>query len=168
MKHYIGIDNGVTGSIGIIHADGSSLFYRTPIKKELSYTKEEKHISRIDVPALREILKPFGQIPENAEILLERPMVNPRRFTASLSAIRALEATMIVLEELNLYKRFVDSREWQSVLLPGVEGSDQLKKASLELGQKLYPNLKFKSDADSLLMAHWACYGRQSTKKKEL
>ena len=165
MDWTIGIDNGVTGSIGILGPADVSLFYRTPVKKELSYTKEEKHISRIDVVGLRKILEPYPK--DATEVLLERPMVNPRRFVASMSAIRALEATMIVLEELELPKRFIDSREWQKVLLPGVEGSDELKAASLELGKKLYPQLTFKSDADSILIAHWA-KNKATLKKKEL
>lgn len=166
MDNIIGIDNGVSGSIGIIYPDKTATFFKTPIKKELSYTKEEHHITRVDVNALREILRGFPK--DNTEVLLERPMINPRRFRASMSAMRSLEATVIVIEEFGYFLRYVDSKEWQSVLLPGVEGSDELKAASLKLGQKLYPNLKFKSDADSILIAHWAKYNSRSTKKKEL
>ena len=166
MDNIIGIDNGVTGSIGILYASGDSAFYKTPVKKELSYTKEEHHITRIDINAFREIFRGFPS--DNTQVLLERPMITPRRWRASVSAIRSLEATLIVIEELGFFLRYVDSKEWQSVMLPGVEGSDQLKEASLKLGQKLYPNLKFKSDADSILMAHWAKYGAISKVKKTL
>jgi hypothetical protein len=154
MDYYIGIDNGVTGSIGILSPNGESKFFKTPVYKEASYTKEEKNISRVDVPELRKILGGYPQ--EQTLVLLERPMVNPRRFTASMSALRALEATLIVIEEMGYTLRYVDSKEWQKVLLPKILGSEELKEASLELGKKLYPDLKFKSDADSILMAHWA------------
>lgn len=150
--YYIGIDNGVSGSIGILGPD-LVRFHRTPVHKERSYTKDEKHISRVDVGELRKLLKGF---PEDTLVLLERPMVNPRRFPASLSAVRALEATLIVLEEYGYFLRYVDSKEWQSVLLPKIIGSDELKAASLKLGNELFPGQKFKSDADSLLLARWA------------
>lgn len=155
MDWYIGIDNGVTGSIGILGPDKTEpKFFRTPVYKEASYTKEEKNISRIDVGALKKILTGY---PKDATlVLLERPMINPRRFTASMSAIRALEATLITVEEFGYTLRYVDSKEWQKELLPKILGSDELKAASLKKGQQLYPTLKFKSDADSILMALWA------------
>lgn len=154
-QFYIGIDNGVSGSIGIIGGPAGAKFFRTPVHKERSYTKDEKHISRVDVPALRDIVKGF---PNDTLVLLERPMVNPQRFAASMSAMRALEATLIVLEENDYFIRYVDSKEWQSSLLPKIVGADELKAASLAKGCELYPELKtkFKSDADSLLIAHWA------------
>lgn len=155
MHWYIGIDNGVTGSVGILGPEGMDpKFFRTPVYKEASYTKEEKNISRVDVVELRKILA--GYPTDSTLVLLERPMVNPRRFTASMSALRALEATLIVVEEFGYTLRYVDSKEWQKVLLPKILGSDELKAASLKLGQSTYPTLKFKSDADSILMAHWA------------
>lgn len=152
---YIGIDNGVSGSIGILGAAEGARFFRTPIHKERSYTKDEKHISRLDVPAFRKMVAGF---PKDTLVLLERPMVNPQRFAASMSAMRAMEATLIVLEENDYFLRYVDSKEWQSALLPKIVGSDELKAASLAKGGELYPALKtkFKSDADSLLIAHWA------------
>lgn len=152
--YYIGIDNGVSGSIGIFGPTiDDRRFYLTPVKSVRTYTKEEKHIHRVDVVKLREL---FKGLPADSLVLLERPMVNPQRFVASMSAIRALEATLIVIEEFDFYLRYLDSREWQSVLLPGIEGSDELKAASLKLGKELWPTAKFKKDADSLLMAKWA------------
>ena len=95
--------------------------------------------------------------PESSLVLIERPMVNPARFLASTSALRALEATLIVVEELKLPVRYLDSKEWQSEILPkGVEGPDELKAASLDIGQRLFPSLQFKKDADSILIAEWA------------
>lgn len=72
-------------------------------------------------------------------------------------AARALESTLVVLDLLGLDYRFVDSKEWQSIMLPkGIIGRDELKKSSFEVGKKLFPTTKFKKDADSLLMAQWA------------
>jgi len=46
-----GMDNGVTGSIGII-TPTEILFTKTPTKSELSYTKVKQNITRIDGPKL--------------------------------------------------------------------------------------------------------------------
>lgn len=155
-KTYVGIDNGVSGSIGIIPLNGvGAQFHHTPTFSSQTYTKKKANITRVDVAKLVDILRgltsPFA--------ILERPMVNPGRFTATTSALRALEALLISLEMCNIPYMFVDSKEWQSVLLPrGTKGADDLKKASLDIGTRLFPQFKhlFKKDADGLLMAEWA------------
>ena len=50
-KVFIGIDNGVTGSIGII-TDESSEFFMVPTFSQQSYTKAKANITRIDHEAL--------------------------------------------------------------------------------------------------------------------
>lgn len=116
----------------------------------------------MDAEVLFDILHDRVFVPANttgakALVLLERPYCNPAGFNASMLAARALEATLVVLDLLKLDYRFVDSKEWQSVMLPkGIIGRDELKKASYEVGKKTFPNTKFKKDADSLLMAQWA------------
>jgi hypothetical protein len=156
---YIGIDNGVTNNgIGVINSKGEAELYKLPIKKELSYTKEAKHISRIDFEGLMEL---FGDIigdfsDHQVKVGLERPMVNSTRFNATLSAIRALEATLIALERSQFPYEYIDSKEWQKVLLPkGLKGSDELKAASLDIGKRLFPSLDIKKDADGLLIAEY-------------
>lgn len=64
---------------------------------------------------LHALLKPSAK---EAFVLLERPMVNPGRFVATGSALRALEATVIVLEQLRLQPPYIDSNEGQKALLP--------------------------------------------------
>ena len=153
-RTYVGIDNGVSGSIGVA-SDSNSQFHLTPIFNCLSYTKKVKNINRVNVEELRAILEPLI----NPMAVLERPMVNPGRFDATISAIRALEATLIVLESLTIPYRFIDSKEWQSVMLPkGVQGADKLKAASLDIGRRLFPQFvkKFKKDADGMLIAECA------------
>ena len=90
-------------------------------------------------------------------MLIERPMVNPKRFAASTSALRALEATLITVEDLDMAYQFVDSKQWQRVFFPGVKGSGELKKASLQYGKQFFPSLgsKFEKDADGILIAEW-------------
>ena len=162
-KLYIGIDNGTSGSIGWLGDDIDTGFVETPQFVEQSYTKTSKNISRIDRKALRElILKILGEHkPYEALAILERPRVNPKQFTTTLSAMRALEATLCVLEDIGVPFTYTDSRPWQKKLLPqGIKGSAKLKKASMEIGCRLYPQfaeaIREHEDADGLLIATWA------------
>lgn len=155
---YVGIDNGTSSNgIGVVQEGGQSLQLVTPIKKEQSYTKIKKKISRIDYSKMLNIfeglLKTFTG--EKFLVGLERPMVNPRRFFASMSAMRALEATLIVLETLRLDFVYLDSKEWQRVMLPGNAGGEDLKVSSLAVGKRLFPHIKFKGDADGILIAEY-------------
>ena len=169
LSGVLGIDNGTSGSIGIVAPDGCG-FTPTPTKKENSYTKTKKVITRIDVKKLKQLLFDWQIIESVGTILIERPMVNPGRFAQTQSSMRSLEATLIVLEQLLLGSIivYVDSKEWQRELLPGVKGSENLKRASMELGCKLFPkraaDIQKHGDADSLLMAHW--YYKKSKKNK--
>ena len=149
---YIGIDNGVTGSIGIVY-DESSEFYHTPVKNELSYTKAKKWIDRIDSVMLKKMLEGHNV----KMVALERPMVDPRKFAATQSAMRALEATLVVIEDLKYPYKYIDSKEWQKEMLPsGLKGTE-LKKASLDIGKRLFPRHAefFKADADGILIAEY-------------
>lgn len=152
---YIGIDNGVTGSVGVISYHQEPVFFQTPVKRQLSYTKKAKWINRIDTNLLALWLMPFKK---NGFVYLERPMVNPGRFDATVSALRALEATLIVVEDLEMPVTYVDSKQWQKVMLPSGLQKEQLKKASLDIGKRMFPQFKsvFTKDADGILIAEWA------------
>lgn len=156
MFSYIGIDNGVSGSVGIItvYLDLriESKLYKIPIFKSLDYVKKERYLNRVDIKSLSDLLKNYNS--ENCFVGLERPMVNPRRFRASVSALRALEAVLIVLEQLKLPFRYIDSKEWQKELF-GKEKVKDLKKMSLEVAKRLYPQINYDEfvDADGLLIA---------------
>jgi hypothetical protein len=151
MNNYVGIDNGVSGSIGVLPHNGTPYWVPMPVRSELNYTKAKKNITRIDVVKLEKELERFA----NLQVLvgLERPMVNPGRFQATASALRALEATLIVLERLGLPYRYLDSKEWQKTQLPSGLKGEELKKASLDVGRRYWPYIKFKPDADSMLLA---------------
>lgn len=157
IEVYVGIDNGVSGAVAILQKDGTPvLFEYTPVFECQDYTKVVKRIHRVDTRRLFQVL---GRSSGAGRILLERPMVNPGRFTATASGLRAFEATLIVCESYGISPRIVDSKEWQKVMLPvGLKG-DQLKSASRELGVKLFPcysELINKRDADALLIAEYA------------
>ena len=153
---FIGIDNGVTGTIGIIVPSGS-YFYEIPVKKEQNYTKKKGNISRVVGTALKEMLAPF--VNSNTMIQIERPMVNPGRFAATTSALRALEAVLIVVEQLGLAYEYIDSKEWQKVLLPQGSKKEQLKEDSKNIGCRLFPQhrelIEKHKDADGILIAEF-------------
>ncbi len=155
---FIGIDNGVSGTIGVV--GDVQYFGATPTIKQQNYTKAKAEVTRIDGVNLKKILSEcIGRsLSSNVQVVLERPMVNPGRFKATTSALRALEATLIVLEDLGLGYRYIDSKEWQKVMLPkGVTGSDELKKASLDIGNRLFPQYAANKhkDRDGILMAEY-------------
>jgi hypothetical protein len=164
VKSFIAIDNGVSGTIGAFcfpaGDDPPDIFFvKTPVKSEQNYTKAKANITRIHAENLFNLLKSFKGV-KYTKVIIERPMVNPGRFKATTSALRALEATLIVLEKLGYGYAYVDSKEWQTAVLPrGVKGAPALKKASLDIGVRLYPEfselIRKHKDADGLLMAHY-------------
>lgn len=159
MKAYIGVDNGVSGSIAMILGD-RVLFAPVPVRTEQSYTKAKANITRIEVPELVARFQSWLLGSMTARAFVERPYVNPQGFKATASALRALEATLICLETVNISYQYVDSKQWQRELLPkGCVGAE-LKRASLDIGIRLFPSLREEledhKDADSLLIAEWA------------
>lgn len=157
-KWYIGIDNGVSGTIGVV--DGNkSYFIKTPVKKEQSYTVKKQGISRVEFHELYSFLRPFTRRPCFA--MLERPLVNPKMFKTTMSAMRTLEAQVLILEALCIPLAYCDSKNWQKIMLPqGIKGSPQLKLASKDIGCRLFPAHKElitkHKDADGILIAEWA------------
>lgn len=160
MRTIIGIDNGVTGGITIM-ANTLILHIKTPVRKELSYTKAKQWITRIDCVPLERHLKMKLHNTIDPLCLLERPMLNPGRFKASVSAMRAMEATLIVLERLKIPVQYIDSREWQKTLLPSGLKGPELKTAAKSVAARLFPRIKI-VNADSLLIAE---YGRRKYSK---
>lgn len=156
---YIGLDNGVTGSIAILDGD-TSAFLETPVFESLGYQKSKvRHINRIDTAKLEELFSKYD--PMSTRVVIERPMINAMRFQSSISAARSLEATLIVLERLHLGYEYLDSGAWQKALLPaGIKGAPNLKKASKDVGIRMFPIhadiIKKHGDADALLIAEWA------------
>lgn len=167
MKAWIGIDNGCTGSIAMVTEGGNAFMVPTPTKKEQSYTKTIQQITRIDSNKLYSILlkmieSSFEMVYDTSRdrvlVIMERPFTNPKfGMKATISAMRSLEATLVVCESLHLAVQYIDSREWQKALLPaGAEGAER-KRLSLEIGCRLFPHIECKmKDRDSLLIAEHA------------
>lgn len=155
-RYYVAVDNGCTGTVSVIDTEkGTSSFCKTPVIKCQSYTKKPQNIHRINWGEL------IANLPKSdALVTLERPLVNPRMFTATQSALRSLEATLIAVEYLGLEYQYMDSKEWQQEFLSSaLIGKEQMKKGSKEVAIKLYPNHRSKieehGDGDSLLMARY-------------
>ncbi len=159
---YVGIDNGSSGTIAIL-SDKLIHFGKVPTKKELSYTKKKQKVTRIDTKELKWLVQSKIE-DEEVKVIIERPLVNPGMFKATVSGVRALEAVLIVVEELGYPVSYIDSKEWQKVLLPGSKGK-QLKTHSLLVGNELFPEIQhFKHpDRDGLLIAF---YSKQKDAKK--
>lgn len=160
----IGIDNGTSGAITIME-DGKIVLHRnTPIFNQQSYTKEKNRISRVMTSALKIWLEDSGCVEiDKVKCYIERPMINPMRFKASISAARALEATLIVLEELGIPYEYIDSKEWQKELLPPSlvgkkkktdKDKKDLKQVALDIARRLFPKTNI-VNADSILIAEY-------------
>jgi len=160
---FIGIDNGVSGTVAIVYLNDEGrlpIVIKTPIQHCLNYTKTKQWINRIDTIVLTQWImfngiSYRGSMQMIPQVMIERPMVNPGRFKATTSALRALEATMIVLEHLQLPYEFVDSKEWQKALLPKGLEKEELKEAAVEVAKRLFPNIDTKKDADGLMIAYY-------------
>lgn len=153
--NYIGIDNGVSGSIAVLDdARAVRIFFKMPVFKDLNYTKEKAWVNRVDTKALSGILERYR---DDCRVCIERPMVNPGRFKATASALRALEATLIVLEGNKMPYHFIDSREWQKALLPSGLKGEELKAASDAVCKRIFPGIGIRTpgDGDSLLIAEY-------------
>lgn len=163
-KIYCGVDNG-NGTIAIIYPDGKADIRVTPIKKCLSYTKKVNYVSRFDVDKYKEIVHVWLKECVDWSVVrvgIERPYTsqNPLHKKAVMIGMRIHEAQIISIEQLGLSYAFYDSEGWQKMLLPaGITGSANLKKASLDIGRRKWPDLaKAKNvtkDFDALFLAEY-------------
>lgn len=168
MTQYIGIDNGVSGTVSHI-GPGSpfgSEVWPTPVKLEQNYQKTQKNINRLDHDRFRESISELvGRIQkscpgEQVRVVLEKPFVNPMNYVATSTSIRCFEAQLVILEQLGLSHTYLDAKAWQKTMLPeGTKGRPAQKKASLDLGLRLFPQhaefIRKHKDADGLLIAEY-------------
>ena len=154
-RTYIGIENGVTGSIGVI-TPGDYKMIPMFTKSEQNYTKSKQNITRVESNELLNFLSKYKK--SDPMVVLERPMVNPGRFKATTSALRCLEAVLVCIETLGYPRLYIDSKEWQKVLLPSGLQKDELKKASLDIAKRLFPNIDYTvfKDGDGILITEFA------------
>lgn len=180
-----GLDNGATGTISSIikYPDNSYdiFFQKTPSYTAMDYQQTIQYIARIDWKILKNwfenILKYVKdnynkkyklEIELKPLVVLERPMINADRFKQSKNAARAFEATLIVLEMLNLENNYIiiDSKKWQHYFFGKNTMLLDLKRESMNeginflKGFKKYNDfieiIKKHGDADSLLIGKFA------------
>lgn len=161
MIFYVGIDNGVSGSVAAILADCSRSFVmETPTFSEQDYVQKKANVTRINVKKLTAWFRMLNEPGYNVRLTMERPMVNPMRFKATASALRAWEATLIALQPFPWPRMVIDSRKWQKAMLPEGAKGPELKSLSVQVGCRLFPCHKEwivkQGDADSLLIAEAA------------
>ena len=164
---WIGIDNGISGSFAWVNDDCSLTgVMGMPTFVEQDYVKKKQNVTRINTQELLTQLHSIGGsyddnfIRRDIRVILERPFVNPGMWRATLSAIRAWEATLIVLAKFSWPRIVVDSRRWQKDMLPSGCKGPELKVASVQVGCRLFPGhsdwIRDQKDADSLLICEYA------------
>lgn len=183
-----GLDNGATGTISCIikYPDDSYKIYfqKTPADNVMDYQQSIQYIARINWKKLKDwfehiiktetnnYIKKYNFDKKDVKILivLERPMINAERFKQSKNAARAFEATLIVLEMLNLENNYViiDSKKWQHHFFGKNTVLIDLKEASKNMGieflnsisktkyKKIIDIINSHGDADSLLISKYA------------
>ena len=153
-QFYIGIDNGVSGGISIIDKNHNLvLCKKMPIERKLYFTKKKKFFNYIAFNELIDILCQHTR----SFAYIERPMINPKMFNASLSAFVAYDRVTLALERVGIGFDTIDSKLWQKCFLPPKLKGKELKEASIQVAKRLYPNADIKTDgqADSLLIAEF-------------
>ena len=115
----IGLDNGTTGSLAVYDTELNIMaIHSLPTKKELSYQKEAKHITRIDFPGMCELLSRIKKGENNIHCFMEKPFnAGPRLMNTALISIRCFEAEVIALEECEIGYTVVSSKIWQKRML---------------------------------------------------
>lgn len=162
MPIIIGVDNGPSGSIGLIEMKSMMKlveYHKVPTVKYLNYQKSKvKHITRLDHVTFSYMIQGWlnrGKV-NDLKILIERPVTN-KFLQSMISGARFMEAMLVCLEKFSLGYEIIDSKEWQKIMLPKFDKKTDTKKLSLEVAKKLYPNIDYTGfkDADGLLICEW-------------
>lgn len=163
MNVTIGIDNGQSGSVAIL-GPLPAVFAPVPTFECLHHSRSKGGVTRrLHRAKLSQIIRdyqksvPCSDHAPAVRVYLERPYTG-KFLNATLPAHRFFESTLCLLDDMDLGYEVIDSRDWQSVELPAIRGTPELKKASRLRGCQLYPHLRDAvtkhGDADSLLIAH--------------
>jgi hypothetical protein len=161
-RTFVGMDNGTSGALAVIR-DGmwtenfTAKDWYTKVVPD--YTKTPRDVRLIDMFKLCELLNTY--VPHGTTVYLERPAINPGwDLIRNLSAARAHESTINAIEWCDLQYKVITSDDWQRVLLPGVKGREELKRAANEFVRKEYPLVtEAHKDGDALCIAHFAKLG---------
>jgi hypothetical protein len=160
VRTYIGIDNGSTGSVGIITPtnDKPYLFFPTPTKDTLNYqTKKAHFVKLVDQFALEHEFTALIAAHREVKVLVEKPFTMKFATPQVLLAHRTFQQVLDVLERLGYGYDVIPATKWQKELLPKKIKGKELKKASLGVGKRLFPDIDWDDykDADGLLIAEY-------------
>ena len=158
MRIFCAVDNGCTGTIGAVTDSGDWAFFMpVPTYRTQDYNRSKvRHTTHVDYDVLKSIfetLRAQGEL----RLISERPLKNPRLFTASISGARAHEVLLAATRTLGVeIEKTLDSRDWQKVMCGEFEKGGS-KPASVKAGCELFPEhadaIRKHGDADGLLMA---------------
>lgn len=148
MSTYIGIDNGVSGSIGILRDGVPELIHAREYTRPKAKRKGSLECDPFAITKILEDAKPDG-------VVLERPFRGQFRNT-EVSAAHFDSVVRTILETRGIPFIQVDSKKWQGPLL-GIVKAGETKHTSLSLGKRRWPALaaqiEDQGDADALFMA---------------
>lgn len=178
VKLVFGLDNGATGTVCSIIPQMKYLnFIQTPSIISVDYPKDIQYINRVDIDNLTKWMKKsikkaekFYKQPIKSIVIMQRPMVNPQRFKQSGNALRAFEATIIMLENLKIEYIIIDSKKWQHYFFGKNTLMLDLKAQSMKKGLQILNNYKIRAkdkkimsdvikkhgDADGMLICQFA------------
>lgn len=160
MRIFAAVDNGCTGTLGAVSESRDwSMFDVVPTYRTRDYNRSKvRNTTHVDYDALLFVL---SQLRKQGELRLvtERPLKNPRLFSASISGVRAHEILLAAARTLGVeIEDTLDSRNWQRPLL-GETAKGESKPASERVGCELFPEhealIRKHGDADALLMAEF-------------
>lgn len=155
---YIGVDNGLSGAIGILFA-GSGQATRPENEHHPMVTRSAtiagKDGRRLHYKAVRDTFNRFSDA--GAIIILEYPF-RGQNSRAVGYGMAAWECVMIAAEVAAIPVHHVAAKTWQKELFGGIKGTAELKKASRVYGETLWPWLKpnkgaHGGDFDAMMLA---------------
>ena len=167
---FLGIDNGVSGSMTIMDATGRVLLYEhVPTYKEVKWTKPKttktksgkktvKHdyITLVDIDAMQRILVKYTSLVSDVYCFLERPAIS---YAAAWSMQTSISAGMswayvtYVLKKLKINRTDIDSKMWQKAFIPeatGEKNKEYMK--TLKAGER---NKLLKEASDMFAKSIW-------------
>ena len=160
MRIFCAVDNGCTGTIGAVTESGEWAFFMpVPTYRTKDYNRSKvRHTTHVDYDVLKSILETLGK-QGDLRLISERPLKNPRLFTATVSGVRAHEVLLAATRTLGVeIEKTLDSRDWQKIMC-GDFAKGESKAASVRAGCELFPehsaSIRKHGDADGLLMAEY-------------
>jgi hypothetical protein len=163
FDYFVGVDNGPTALWTILGADGKLVaHFPVPTKTTKNYQRTvDREVTRINVHQLREMFRPY--VGKNILFAVEKPMVMPQRFQATLTAVRAFEATLVAFELMQqdgvgVSYTIANSLDWQKPMIPEALARKEKGKLAEKRRKKLLAACKKKGKTreETARILEWA------------